>query len=218
MVSNQKDLKVRLSLIKMLESILCFSICFPGEWCTVKDEHLYVGGLGKEWTTSDGEVLNFNPMFVKKISPSGSVQHLDWHERYIGVREAAGIQFPGYMIHEAVTWSTYHKKWFFLPRRASKRKYNDVEDERHGTNLLITTDNNFKNIKVDHVGDLENPSHGFSTFKFVPGTKDQVIIAVKSEELEGKIASYILVFNIDGRILYPETKIGDHKFEGIEFI
>ena len=21
------------------------------EWMTVKDEHLYVGGLGKEWTT-----------------------------------------------------------------------------------------------------------------------------------------------------------------------
>ena len=36
------------------------------------------------------------------------------------------------MIHEAATWSDHHKKWFFLPRRASKLKYNDVEDERHG--------------------------------------------------------------------------------------
>jgi len=39
---------------------------FKGEWFAVKDEHLYVGGLGKEWTTPDGEVLNFNPMHVKR--------------------------------------------------------------------------------------------------------------------------------------------------------
>jgi soluble calcium-activated nucleotidase 1 len=41
------------------------------------------------------------------------------------------------MIHEAVVWSELQKKWFFLPRKASKSKYNDVDDERHGTNLLI---------------------------------------------------------------------------------
>ncbi len=27
---------------------------FKGEWMTVKNHHLYVGGLGKEWTTQDG--------------------------------------------------------------------------------------------------------------------------------------------------------------------
>jgi len=46
----------------------------------------------------------------------------------------------------------------------------------------------------------------------------QVIIALKSEELEGKIATYVMVFNVDGTIYYPETKIGDLKFEGIEFV
>ena len=45
-----------------------------------------------------------------------------------------------------------------------------------------------------------------------------MIIALKSEELEGKIATYVMVFNIDGTILFPETKIGDLKFEGIEFV
>ena len=24
-----------------------------GEWMAVKDDHLYIGGLGKEWTTSE---------------------------------------------------------------------------------------------------------------------------------------------------------------------
>ena len=28
---------------------------FKAEWCTVKDDHLYIGGMGKEWT--DQKVL-----------------------------------------------------------------------------------------------------------------------------------------------------------------
>lgn len=46
----------------------------------------------------------------------------------------------------------------------------------------------------------------------------QVIVAIKTEELEGKIASYFLAFTVDGEILYPETKIGDQKYEGLEFV
>jgi hypothetical protein len=30
--------------------------------------------LGKEWTTPTGEVINFNPMYVKKVSPTGQVR------------------------------------------------------------------------------------------------------------------------------------------------
>ena len=78
---------------------------FKCEWMTVKDQHLYVGGLGKEWTNNLGEVKNFNPMFVKRISPTGEVEHLDWYDHYIKLRSSAGITFPGYMIHEAVMWS-----------------------------------------------------------------------------------------------------------------
>jgi soluble calcium-activated nucleotidase 1 len=52
------------------------------------------------------------------------------------------------MIHEAVVWSNVHKKWFFLPRKASKSKYNDVDDERHGTNLLL--------VAGDQVADAGN--------------------------------------------------------------
>ena len=62
---------------------------------TVKDQHLYVGGLGKEWTTQDGTVINFNPMFVKKISMNGEVEHINWYDNYIKLRSRAGIEFPG---------------------------------------------------------------------------------------------------------------------------
>jgi hypothetical protein len=27
---------------------------FKGEWCTVKGDLLYIGGMGKEWTNSKG--------------------------------------------------------------------------------------------------------------------------------------------------------------------
>ena len=130
------------------------------------------------------------------------------------------LLFIGYMIHEAAMWSPHYHKWTFLPRRASKKQYNDVEDELHGTNLILEADENITSGHIDlkTVGDLDKPSHGFSSFKFMPDTKDSVIVALKSEELQGKVASYIMIFKRDGTILYPETYIGDHKYEGIEFI
>ena len=149
----------------------------------------------------------------------GKVEHIDWHQNYLNLRAAGGIQFPGYMIHEAAMWSDRYHEWTFLPRRASNLKYNDVEDERHGTNMMLHSPNDFKNIQLIRVGDLDQPSHGFSSFKFVPDTQDSLIVALKSEELEGKVATYIMVFRRnDGKIILPETFIGNHKYEGIEFV
>jgi len=190
---------------------------FKSEWSTVKDDHLWIGGLGKEWTTPGGDVINTHPMYVKKINYKGEVEHIDWHQNYLAVRESAGIEPPGYMIHEAVCWSSHLSKWVFLPRRASKEKYDDVMDEKRGTNLMILADEKFKSIQTKTVGKIE-PTHGFSSFKFLPGSQDKIIIALKSEEFEGNISTYVLAFDIQGKILLPEQKIADKKFEGIEFI
>lgn len=46
---------------------------FKSEWATVKDNHLYVGSMGKEWTTATGEFQNNDPQFVKVVSNSGQV-------------------------------------------------------------------------------------------------------------------------------------------------
>ena len=73
-------------------------------------------------------------------------------------------------------------------------------------------------ISKTKAGDFSQPSHGFSCLKFLPETQDSVIVALKSEEVQGKVATYIMVFKRDGTILYPETYIGDHKYEGIEFV
>ncbi|XP_065131223.1 soluble calcium-activated nucleotidase 1 isoform X2 [Paramisgurnus dabryanus] len=190
---------------------------FKAEWLAVKDEHLYVGGLGKEWTTTTGEVLNNNPEWVKLVGFHGDVQHHNWVPQYNALCRAAGISPPGYLIHESAAWSDTLQRWFFLPRRASSERYDETADEHRGTNLMLSCSPDFQNIKVRQVGPL-NPTHGFSSFKFVPNTDDQIIVALKSEEDAGKIATYIVAFTLDGRILLPETKIGNVKYEGLEFI
>jgi len=190
---------------------------FKAEWMTIKDKVLYVGGLGKVWTTTTGEVVNDNPQHVKMISPVGHVLHMNWANYYNAMMEAVGIYRPGYVIHESCNWSPYHDKWFFLPRRASKEKYDDQEDEHRATNIMITADGTFTDINVKKIGPLQ-VTHGFSSFRFIPKTKDTIVVALKTEEDKGKIASYIMVFNINGDILLDEVKIGDIKFEGFEFL
>lgn len=46
---------------------------FKSEWATVKDEVLYVGSMGKEWTTSSGDFESFDPMYVKAVTKTGEV-------------------------------------------------------------------------------------------------------------------------------------------------
>ncbi|XP_069786124.1 soluble calcium-activated nucleotidase 1 isoform X2 [Narcine bancroftii] len=190
---------------------------FKAEWLAVKDEHLYVGGLGKEWTTTTGEVLNENPEWVKVIGYKGDVNHENWVPHYNALRTAAGIKSPGYLIHESAAWSDRLQRWFFLPRRASGERYNEKDDEHRGTNLIIKCTQDFKEISVSKIG-VVNPTRGFSSFKFIPDTDDQIIVSLKSEEDHGKIATYIMAFTLDGRFLLEETKVADVKYEGIEFI
>ncbi|XP_051851426.1 soluble calcium-activated nucleotidase 1 isoform X1 [Antechinus flavipes] len=181
---------------------------FKAEWLAVKDEHLYVGGLGKEWTTTTGEVMNENPEWVKVIGYKGNVYHENWVSNYNALRDAAGIRPPGYLIHESACWSDTLQRWFFLPRRASHERYNEKEDEHRGTNLLLRSAQDFGDISVSHIGEV-TPTHGFSSFKFIPNTDDQIIVALKSEEDNGKIATYIMAFTLDGHFLLPETRIGN---------
>lgn len=191
---------------------------FKAEWATVKDEHLFVGSMGKEWTSSTGEFLSYDPMYVKRVSITGEIHHINWTNHYKALRKATGIDFPGYILHESGMWSHELKKWMFLPRRCSSETYNDKIDEHKGCNLLIKADPDFRKIDVVKVGELK-PTLGYSSFKFIPNTNDQVIVALKTEEVDGKTATFITVFRIDGKILMPDTKISSTlKFEGLEFV
>uniref|UniRef100_A0A0N5BR09 Apyrase n=1 Tax=Strongyloides papillosus TaxID=174720 RepID=A0A0N5BR09_STREA len=147
-----------------------------GEWMTVKDNKLYVGGLGKEWTTTEGVFVNYHPMFVKVISPNGAIKHVNWTDNFINVRGAVGIKYPGYMIHESVQWSDVHQKWFFMPRRASTETYTEATDEFMGTNYMIIANEDFTNIKYKKIGSRGDGARGYSAFQFVPQTNDDIIV------------------------------------------
>lgn len=186
------------------------------EWATVKNSKLYVGSHGKEMVPKN-QVIDKSTMWVKVIDKSGSVQHVDWTENFIKVRAAIGIQFPGYMTHEAVVWSDLHNRWFFLPRKASVDPFDPLTDERKATNVLLSASPDFDDIKVVRIGEIV-PNHGYASFKFVPGTNHTVITAISTQEEGDVTATFITAFTVDGEILVPETKVSDLKYEGFEFI
>ncbi|XP_057342191.1 soluble calcium-activated nucleotidase 1 isoform X2 [Microplitis mediator] len=190
---------------------------FKSEWATVKNNLLYVGSIGKEWTTSSGKFTHNNPMWIKTISPRGEVKSINWIENYKKLRRSINIEFPGYMIHESGVWSDIHKCWFFIPRRCSVNQYNETEDEKMSCNVLLKADENFSHVQVTQLNNWI-PIRGFSSFKFLPGSEDRIIIALKTEEFQSQTASYITAFTINGAVLMPDLKIGDYKFEGFEFV
>jgi soluble calcium-activated nucleotidase 1 len=200
---------------------------FKGKWATVKNGFLCVGSTGKVWTNGRGEVFNRYPQWVKTISPgdghrmSDNVGHnQDWTYNYILLAKAVNTEHPGYLMHEACAWSNIHQKWVFLPRFLPDSRLNENEknDESRRTNLMLIANENFSRIKVKHIGKV-NPSRGFSSLKFIPGCNDDWIVALKSEGLEGKSATYIMVFTMHGDIILPETQISnEYKYKGIEFI
>lgn len=193
---------------------------FKSEWATVKDQVLYVGSMGKEWTTSAGDFETSDPMYVKAVTVHGEVYHLNWINNYKAIRKAIGIEWPGYMIHESGAWSDVHRRWFFLPRRCSRERYNETRDEHMGCNFLISNDEAFQNIRAIELKRNGVPStHGYSSFKFLPTTNDEIIIALSTEELNGKTSTFISAFTVEGEELMPETQIPtNYKYEGFEFI
>jgi len=192
---------------------------FKGEWMTVKDKVLIVGGMGKEYTMPDGSIAHHNPEYIKQISHLGGVEHKSWKANYDAIRLAAGYPYPSYLLHESCNWSEYHQQWFFLPRRASKEPYDEVLDENRCGNILIRADDKFNDITVTTIGEL-NRSRGYSAFRFIPNTKDKFIIATKTEEDPNtkRMKSYITVFHVDGKIVLNDQLIGENKYEGIEFL
>ena len=189
------------------------------EWATGKDDAIIAGSFGKEYTNPDGSIASTNNMWVSVIRENAEIVHEDWTERFERLREAVGCPYPGYMIHEAIVWSAVRRQWVILPRRVSTKAYDEKEDEKRGSNVVILASENFETIEVRHITPL-TPTRGFSEFKFLPNSNDEIIVALKSEENEEKQTqtTYITVFDLDGHILMEESEIpGNHKFEGLEF-
>jgi soluble calcium-activated nucleotidase 1 len=122
------------------------------EWATVREDKLYVGSFGKEYTDSKGDIVHSNTLWVVVVEKDGTVTHQNWNSYYTRMREELGYLHPSYLLHEAIIWSPHHKQWFVLPRRMSREPYNDVEDERRGANTLITANGDFSIVKHREIG------------------------------------------------------------------
>lgn len=197
------------------------------EWATVKDGELYMGSMGKEYTRSDGTIANTNNMWIGVLDAAGTLRREDWQAQYNFVRRALNAAAPGYLIMEAILWSDHWQKWIFLPRRISSEKYDDVQDEHNGGRKLVFVDANFTTAEVVEIQIEEDGLRGFSSFAFVPGTKDQHALAIRSveENCTGDLdvcqqRSYFVVFDVKtGQALSNEIKLSENmKFEGIEFV
>ena len=125
------------------------------EWATVKDDLVWIGSNGKEWTDErTGKVLHENTMWVKTIDANGKISNINWEMIYRALRTAANSTFPGYLWHEAVHWDARTKHWIILPRKQSTRTIHQKMRKR-GTNILIIANEDFTEIKISEVGPKE---------------------------------------------------------------
>jgi len=189
---------------------------FKVEWSTVKDGKLFVGSIGKEWV-DNGVIKTKDPMWVKTISKLGVVEHHNWEDIYNKLRVISGTTPPGYLLHEAVGWNPVNRRWYFFPRRVSFLPYDEELDEERCGNIGLWTDEEFKHVELIKDVGLFDKMHGFSTFKFLPFSTEEIVV-LKSQE-KPQLTTYIMVVNIKTKqILLEETKIANLKYEGIEFM
>ncbi|XP_055689117.1 apyrase-like [Lutzomyia longipalpis] len=192
---------------------------FKCEWATVKDDHIYVGSNGLENYHSDGQIENLNHFWIKKVSKIGQVFHENWFHVYEKIRSTLGMSLPGFIVHEAVVWSPINRKWIFIPRKCSSQPFLTSPVDYIGCNKIIFVSEDFST--VDHIDIQANPlppERGFSSFKFLPDSNEQMIVALTTVETPENVSTSIIAMNLDGRILSPERKIIDAKYEGLAFL
>lgn len=194
------------------------------EWATVKDGKLYVGSFGKPYT-QNGVITTRNNLWISIIHPSGFVEHEDWTKRYERMQADTDSVYPGYMVHEAIHFDEINRLWYVLPRRVSHDPYDEKRDEVMGSNLMLVYDENFDKLRKKISIGRSVPTHGWSSFKFIPYTNNRVILGLRSMEIEdkadgaGEQNTYVTIFDVEGNVYLEEELIpGGHKYEGIEFI
>nr|ABI20147.1 35.8 kDa salivary protein [Phlebotomus duboscqi] len=187
---------------------------FKAEWATTKGDKMYVGSTGISWSDSTGK-LNSNSLWIKEINQDGKVLSSNWKEYYDKMKSAMNMP-KGFIWHEAVNWSKKKNQWVLLPRKCSELPFDTETEETIGCNKIIIASENFQKINsIDIKGTPFDPAAGFSSFKFLPDSDDQILIALKTIEKNGKTATYLTVIDITGKVLMSDKIVNKDKFEGI---
>jgi len=181
---------------------------FKCEWMSIRHGDLYIGGIGRPSISRNDAVA--------VLEPGGALHYVNWSQPYAALREAAGVAPHGYLTHEAAAWDDYTDRWLFAPRRSSVEAFDEETDERHGAHQLLWLRDSHNGSRAKAVAlSAHNASRGFSSIKLLPGSPDEVV-AIKTEEVEGRVASYLTVLRTDGSVLMGDVHIASAKFEGIE--
>jgi soluble calcium-activated nucleotidase 1 len=121
-----------------------------------------------------------------------------------------------------------------MPRRASSEAWGEAEDEQRGANLMLWSHGGWDphlqglhpaqatghhhpvrpQVRVERVQGPLLVRRGFSSVKLLPGT--QMLVALKTEEVRGRFASYLTVLSLNGSVLMEDTHVKDVKYEGLE--
>eukprot|EP00457_Paulinella_chromatophora_P007653 gb/GEZN01007677.1/.p1 GENE.gb/GEZN01007677.1/~~gb/GEZN01007677.1/.p1 ORF type:complete len:464 (-),score=33.00 gb/GEZN01007677.1/:54-1445(-) len=196
---------------------------FKSEWMADKDGTLYIGSHGREFTDpKEGtKIVSNNPEWVKTVTPALALSHVDWTEQFNYVRKIAGLAFPGYLEHEAATWSPFRREWIFAPRRWSNESYHEELNELRGWNKIIRVSEDFSASTVVEIKFTLEPQKGFSTIKLIPGTKDEWAVALRTLEREklGIYKTTMTIFNVlTGAVWLPDINVEEAKYEGLAFL
>ncbi|BFU22865.1 apyrase [Entamoeba histolytica HM-3:IMSS] len=187
------------------------------EWATVVGDKLYVGSHGPNTYDSLGRVDRTNKYYIQKVNKEGSFEYEDWSGVYNNILNALNIEVPGYITNEAVVYSNLKKKWYFAPRKCSNKAYDKQEDEElNNCKYIIELDENLNNPRL--IEDKQyDKTHGFSSIKVLPFNED-ILVYLKSYEVDNKFKSFIGMINVNGEIVMEEQPLGSEKFEGLEII
>ena len=71
------------------------------------------------------------------------------------------------------------------------------------TNTFIIASEDFSTIRHLTVGE-RLPTHGISSCKIVPRTGEELMVAIKSEEIEGMVATTMMAFTIGEEVIMEE--------------
>ena len=151
---------------------------------------------------------------VKTISKKGIVKTLDWNAIYEAIENYLNLPPIGFVMMEAVLYSATQQTWYFLPRSLHR-----APNDSSTCSFVVVSTNNFSSFKtISLEGKLDTRS-GFAAARFVPGTNETAIMALRSLEGDRVFATMIVVFHINSTILLPEQTVSQGvKFEGVEFM
>jgi len=173
---------------------------------------------GRKNKTDDLDEFDKSRQYVKKITKDGRVIHVDWTETYEGISTSLGVnQKKGFVVHEAVAWSDIQQKWLFAPRRLSKTKYDKATYYKTGTNAAVWADDQRKEFEATTFGE-QNETTGFTDIKFIPGTDDKLVLALKSGLDGDKLFSSLSVYDWEGKEVMKDVVVADGVYAGVEFL